>query len=81
MAVSGVVGFVGLIVPLLVRPLVGATHRLSIAASAIGGAILLVLLDTAARTLAAPIEIPIGLLSAAIGGPIFVWLVRTEMSR
>lgn len=80
-AVSGVVGFVGLIVPLLVRPLVGATHRLSIAASAIGGAILLVLLDTAARTLAAPIEIPIGLLSAAIGGPIFVWLVRTEMSR
>jgi iron complex transport system permease protein len=80
-AVSGVIGFVGLIVPLLVRPLVGATHRLSIPAAAIAGAILLILLDTAARTLAAPIEIPIGLLSAAIGGPILIWLVRTELFR
>jgi len=80
-AIAGVIGFVGLIVPLLVRPLVGATHRLSIPASALAGAILLVLIDTASRTVAAPVEIPIGLLSAAIGGPVLIWLVRTEMFR
>jgi iron complex transport system permease protein len=80
-AIAGVIGFVGLIVPLIIRPMVGSTHRLSIPASAVAGAILLVLLDTAARTLAAPIEIPIGLLTGAIGGPVLVLLVRREMTR
>jgi iron complex transport system permease protein len=80
-AISGVIGFVGLIVPLLIRPLFGATHRLSIPAAALAGAVVLVLLDTSSRTLAAPVEIPIGLLTAAIGGPILIWLVRTEMFR
>lgn len=80
-AIAGVIGFVGLLVPLIIQPMVGSTHRLSIPASAMAGAILLVLLDTAARTLAAPIEIPIGLLTAAIGGPVLVLLVRREMNR
>ncbi len=78
-ALGGVVGFVGLIVPLLVARMVGSSHRLSIPASAMAGGILLVLLDTAARTVAAPAEIPIGLFTAAIGGPVLVWLVRKEM--
>lgn len=80
-AVAGVIGFVGLIVPFVIRPLVGSTHRLSVPASAVGGATLLILADTAARTVAAPMEIPIGLITAAVGGPLLVVLVRREMVR
>ena len=80
-ALGGVIGFVGLIVPLGIRPMLGSVHRLTIPASAIGGAITVVLFDTIARTLAAPVEIPIGLLTAAIGGPALVWLIRRETTR
>lgn len=80
-ATVGVVGFVGLIVPLIVRPIVGFAHRLTIPGSAVAGAILMILLDIGARTIAAPMEIPIGLLTAAIGGPLLVWLVRKETVR
>ena len=80
-ATGGVIGFVGLIVPLIVRPIVGSAHRLSIPASAVAGAVLLILLDTAARTIASPTEVPIGLVAAAIGGPVLVWLIRREMVR
>jgi iron complex transport system permease protein len=80
-ALGGVIGFVGLIVPLAIGPMLGNTHRLTVPATAIGGAITLLLFDTMARTIAAPIEIPIGLLTAAVGGPVLVWLVRRETAR
>ena len=80
-ALGGVIGFVGLIVPLVIRPMLGNIHRLTIPAAAIGGAITVVVFDTMARTIAAPIEIPIGLLTAAVGGPVLVWLVRRETAR
>jgi iron complex transport system permease protein len=80
-ALGGVIGFIGLIVPLAIRPMIGNTHRLMIPASAIGGAIAVLIFDTLARTLAAPIEIPIGLLTGAIGGPVLVWLIRRETVR
>ena len=80
-ALGGVIGFVGLIVPLAIRPMLGNIHRLSIPASAIGGAITVVVFDTMARTIAAPVEIPIGLLTAAVGGPVLVWLIRRETAR
>jgi len=77
-ALAGVIGFVGLVVPLLLRSFVGPAHRWLIPLSALGGAVAVVAADTIARTAAAPAEIPVGLLTAAFGGPIFVWLaVRT----
>jgi iron complex transport system permease protein len=80
-ALGGVIGFIGLIVPLALRPLFGSSQRMLIPASAIGGAIAVLVFDIASRTLAAPVEIPIGLLTAAVGGPILVWLVRREISQ
>jgi len=80
-ALGGVIGFVGLIVPLALRPIVGPSQRVLIPASGIGGAIAVLIFDVAARTLAAPVEIPIGLLTAAIGGPVLVWLVRREATQ
>jgi iron complex transport system permease protein len=70
---AGVVGFVGLAVPLVLRWIAGPAHRWLIPLSAVGGALLVVLLDIVARTVVAPVEIPVGLLTAAVGGPIFVW--------
>ena len=80
-ALGGVIAFVGLIVPLAIRPMLGSVNRLMIPASAIGGAIAVLAFDIVARTLAAPVEIPIGLLTAAVGGPVLVWLVRRETAR
>jgi iron complex transport system permease protein len=80
-ALGGAIGFIGLIVPLGLRPIVGPTQRMLIPASAIGGAVVVLVFDVASRTLAAPMEIPIGLLTAAVGGPLLVWLVRAEMAR
>jgi iron complex transport system permease protein len=80
-ALGGVIGFVGLIVPLTIRPLLGSVNRLMIPASAIGGAIAVIAFDILARTLAAPTEIPIGLLTASVGGPVLVWLIRKETAR
>lgn len=72
---GGVVGFVGLLVPFLLRPFVGPRHRILMPAAAIGGAIAVVLADTLARTVAAPSEIPLGLITAAVGGPFLGWLL------
>jgi iron complex transport system permease protein len=80
-ALGGVIGFVGIIVPLAIRPTLGSIHRLTIPASAIAGAITVLLFDVVARTLAAPLEIPIGLLTAAVGGPVLVWLIHRETVR
>lgn len=74
-AVTGGIGFVGLVVPHLVRRVLGADHRWVMPASALGGAFALVLSDGFARVLLAPAELPIGLITSLIGGPFFVWLL------
>ena len=74
-AMSGIIGFIGLLVPHLLRMVVGPDHRLLLPASAVFGAILLVLADILARTLVAPAEIPIGIITAILGGPFFLWLL------
>ncbi|WP_337177373.1 iron ABC transporter permease [Paludisphaera sp.] len=75
-AVAGVIGFVGLIAPHVARAFVGARHRYLIPASGLCGAILLVLADDLARTVAAPTELPVGVLTAILGGPFFLVVLR-----
>ena len=72
----GVIAFVGLVVPHLVRLVAGPGHRLLVPASALGGAVLLVLADLAARTAVAYADLPIGMLTSLVGGPFFFWLLR-----
>jgi iron complex transport system permease protein len=75
-AVSGIISFVGLVVPHLLRMAAGPGHRFLIAGSALGGAVVLLAGDLAARTLAAPAELPLGVLTAFLGSPVFFWLLR-----
>jgi iron complex transport system permease protein len=75
-AAAGLVGFVGLVVPHALRALIGADHRLLVPASALAGAIVLVLADTVARSLLPPAEIPVGVVTALIGAPFFLVLLR-----
>ena len=80
-AVTGIIGFVGLVVPHIIRLVVGPDHRLVMPMSALGGAGLLLLADLIARNAAIPTEIPIGVVTAVAGGPFFLWLVsRTRRS-
>ncbi len=72
---AGGIGFVGLIVPHLLRLMGGADHRYVLPGSAIGGAILLVSADLFARTVAIPAELPVGVVTALLGGPFFLWLL------
>lgn len=74
-ALAGVIGFVGLVVPHLIRLSFGPDHRIMLPASAVLGAVLLSLADTAARTILAPAELPVGILTALIGGPFFLALL------
>jgi iron complex transport system permease protein len=74
-SLAGPIGFVGIVVPHLVRLLVGADHRIVLPASMLFGAAFLVACDVVARTLLAPIEIPVGVVTAVIGGPFFLWLL------
>ncbi|NYT23179.1 iron ABC transporter permease [Alcaligenaceae bacterium] len=74
-AVTGGIGFVGLVVPHLVRMVLGAHHRYCLLVSAVGGALLLVLADWLARVAVIPAELPIGLVTSLIGGPFFLWLL------
>jgi iron complex transport system permease protein len=74
-SLGGPVGFIGIVVPHLVRLLVGADHRLVLPASAFGGAAFLIACDTLSRTVLSPIEIPVGVVTAIIGGPFFLWLL------
>jgi iron complex transport system permease protein len=80
-SVSGMIGFVGLIVPHLLRLAFGADHRLLLPASAIGGAGFMVAADLAARTVIAPAELPVGVITALCGGPFFIFLLRREGKR
>jgi iron complex transport system permease protein len=79
-AACGVIGFIGLIVPHAVRLAWGSDHRLLLPASALGGGTFLLLADTAARSIAAPAELPVGVITALIGVPIFVLLLRRSPS-
>jgi iron complex transport system permease protein len=74
-ALTGVIGFIGLVAPHLVRLLAGPDHRIVIPGSALLGALLVVLADVAARTLVTPAELPIGILTAALGAPFFLFLL------
>ena len=74
-AAGGIIGFVGLIAPHLARPLVGASHGRLIPASALMGSLLLLLADGLARTLAPPLELPVGIFTALLGGPFFLVLL------
>ncbi|MCE2494911.1 MAG: iron ABC transporter permease, partial [Alphaproteobacteria bacterium] len=75
-AVSGAIGFVGLMVPHIVRLVSGADHRLVLPASALAGAIFLIWVDVVARTIVQPQEIPVSIITALVGGPFFLWLLR-----
>jgi iron complex transport system permease protein len=75
-SVSGIIGFVGLVVPHLIRLLSGPDHRTLLPASVLGGAALLLLADLAARTLVIPAELPLGVVTAFVGGPFFLWLLH-----
>jgi iron complex transport system permease protein len=77
-AFSGLIGFIGLMVPHIMRLLVGPDHRRLLPASALFGALLLLLADTVARTVMAPSEIPVGIITAATGGPFFLYLLRSR---
>lgn len=80
-AFTGVISFVGLVVPHLVRLVAGPGHRVLLPASALGGAVVVVAGDLAARTLIDYQELPLGVLTAAVGGPCFFWLLRRARSR
>jgi iron complex transport system permease protein len=77
-SIAGLIGFVGLIIPHFVRMLLGNDYRVVIPASAVFGAILLVLADTVARIILDPQELPVGVLTAVLGGPVFILLVRSR---
>jgi iron complex transport system permease protein len=74
-ALAGPVGFVGIVVPHIVRLIVGADHRIVLPASALFGASFLIACDLIARVVFAPAEVPVGVVTALIGGPFFLWLL------
>lgn len=78
---AGTIGFVGLLVPHMVRLVAGSDHRIVLPASAMLGGTLLVLADTAARTLVAPRQLPVGALTALLGVPVFIYLMRRRTTR
>ncbi|WP_420813909.1 FecCD family ABC transporter permease [Phytoactinopolyspora endophytica] len=75
-SVAGGIGFVGLVVPHIARIIVGADHRRMLPVTVLGGAAFLMMADLLARTIAAPTEIPLGILTAFVGAPFFLWLMR-----
>jgi iron complex transport system permease protein len=79
-SMGGMIGFVGLVVPHVMRALYGPDHRGLIPASAIGGGVFLVLCDALARVLIAPLEIPVGVITALAGGPFFLFILRRKMN-
>ena len=78
-SVSGTIGYVGLLVPHVMRMMFGSDYRLLIPTSAIGGAILVVLADTLARTIVSPTELPVGAMTALAGAPVFIYLMRRRV--
>lgn len=80
-AVSGVIGFVGLMIPHLVRMVVGADHRRLVPVAGLAGALFLLWVDVAARMVIAPTELPLGILTAVLGAPAFIYLMRRRARR
>ncbi|GAA2922897.1 MULTISPECIES: iron chelate uptake ABC transporter family permease subunit [Streptomyces] len=80
-SVSGIIGFVGLVVPHLLRMPAGPGHRFLIPGSALLGALVMLAADLTARTVAAPAELPLGVLTAQLGSPFFFWLLRRTRRR
>ncbi len=80
-AFSGLIGFVGLVIPHLARMAFGSDHRLLMPVSALGGAIFLIAADTLARTVISPSELPVGVITAFLGAPFFIYLLRKRGSR
>jgi iron complex transport system permease protein len=74
-SVSGMIGFVGMVIPHAVRMVIGPDHRLLLPASALVGGMFLMIADTIARTIMAPAEIPVGVVTALVGGPFFIYLL------
>src|SRR5215472_9263975 len=79
-AASGVIGYVGLLVPHVMRLIFGSDHRMLIPGSALGGAIAIVIADTLARTVTAPTDLPVGTMTAAAGAPLFLYLLRRRIA-
>ncbi|HEU5411525.1 MAG TPA: iron ABC transporter permease [Candidatus Acidoferrales bacterium] len=79
-SVSGAIGYVGLLIPHVIRLIFGSDYRLLIPASALGGAIAVTLADTLARTIVAPTELPVGAMTAAIGAPVFIYLLKRRLA-
>lgn len=77
-SVSGIIGFVGLIIPHIVRMLIGPDHRILLPASALIGGIFIIFTDTIARTIISPVEIPVGIITALFGGPFFIYLLKSS---
>lgn len=80
-SLSGIIGFVDLIVPHLLRRVLGAGHRRLVPACALAGGTLMILADLAARVLASPAEIPVGIVTAILGSPVFLWLLLRRSAR
>lgn len=80
-AVSGAIGFVGLVIPHVVRMLVGTDHRRVLPVAALLGGVFLIWVDVAARMSFAPIELPVGVITALLGGPFFIWMLATQRWR
>ncbi|WP_299775066.1 iron ABC transporter permease [uncultured Pseudoteredinibacter sp.] len=80
-ALAGIISFIGLVVPHIMRLLVGPDHRFLIINSALGGALLLLLADTLARTIVLPTELPVGVLTALLGAPFFLVLLRNKRQK
>jgi len=79
-SVSGSIGYVGLLVPHVMRMIFGTDYRMLLPAAAFGGAIAVVIADTAARTIAAPSELPVGAITAIAGAPLFIYLLRRRLA-
>ena len=77
-SLCGPIGFLGIIVPHIVRLLLGYDYRIILPISVIGGGIFLVIADTLARTVISPVEIPVGIITALCGGPYFIYLMRRK---
>ena len=75
---SGLIGFVGLLIPHIMRRLVGSSHRILIPASILGGGTLLLLADTLSRLIFSPYELPVGIITSLIGGPFFIILILNQ---
>lgn len=79
-SVSGAIGYVGLLVPHVMRLIFGSDHRILLPTAALGGAIAVVLADTLARTVVAPAELPVGAMTAMAGAPLFIYLLRRRLA-